>query len=73
MGAGIFQGEAGMATESFTYTNVIQDDATAEKFIAALQASANHPYKRSSLIPDVEASLKRSALLLKQIFSPSGN
>ena len=73
MGAGIFQGEVGMATESFTYKNVIQDDATAEKFIAALQASANHTHKRSSLIPDVEASLKRSALLLKQIFSPSGN
>lgn len=62
-----------MATESFTYKNVIRDDATAEKFIAALKASATHPKTQSSLIPDVEASLKRSSVLLKQIFSPSGN
>ena len=62
-----------MATESFTYKNVIRDDATAEKFIAALNASSDHPQPHSSLIPDVEASLKRSSVLLKRIFSPSGN
>lgn len=62
-----------MATESFTYKNVIKDDLTAERFIAALQASASQPMPHSTLIPNVEASLKRSSALLKQIFSPSGN
>ncbi len=62
-----------MATESFTHKNVIKDDATAERFFAALQASVTFPRTQSSLIPDVEASLKRSSALLKQIFSPSGN
>ena len=58
-----------MAIESFTYKNVIKDDLTAERFIAALQASASIPFRHSTLIPDIEASLKKSSALLKQIFS----
>ncbi len=62
-----------MATESFTYKNVIRDDSTADKFVAALHASESRPQPRSSLVPDVEASLKRSSVLLKRMFSPSAN
>lgn len=58
-----------MATESFTYKNVIQDDATAERFIAALQASASQPLPRSKLISNAEASQKRGSELLKRLFS----
>lgn len=58
-----------MATESFTYKNVIKDDLTAERFIAALQVSASIPYRHSTFIPDVEDSLKKSSALLKKIFS----
>jgi len=62
-----------MATESFTYKNVIRDDSTADKFIAALRTSESHPQPHSSLVTDVEASLKRSSVLLKRMFSPSVN
>lgn len=62
-----------MATESFTYKNVIRDDSTADKFVTALHANESQPQSRSSLVPDVEASLKRSSVLLKRMFSPSAN
>ena len=62
-----------MATESFTYKNVIKDDATADKFVAALYASESSPQPKSALITDVEESLKRSSVSLKRIFSPSEN
>jgi hypothetical protein len=58
-----------MATESFTYKNVIKDDLTAERFIAALQASASQPLPHSTLIPDVVESQKRGSELLKRLFS----
>lgn len=62
-----------MATESFTYKNVIRDDTTADKFVAELNASESRPQSLSSLVPDVKASFKRSSVLLKRMFSPSTN
>jgi len=58
-----------MPTESFTYQNVISDDATAERFIEALKASASFPNPRSKLIPDVEESQHRSKEILTRILS----
>jgi hypothetical protein len=58
-----------MPTESFTYKNVISDDATAERFIEALKASASFPNPRSKLIPEVEESQRRGKEILTKIFS----
>ncbi|OQB04964.1 MAG: hypothetical protein BWY20_00155 [Spirochaetes bacterium ADurb.Bin215] len=58
-----------MATGSFTYKNVIKDDSTAERLVAALQASASVPLPRSTLIPDVAESQKRGSELLKRLSS----
>lgn len=58
-----------MATGSFTYKNVIKDDSTAERLVAALRASESVQLPPSTLIPDVAESQKRGSELLKRLSS----
>ena len=53
-----------MATGSFTYKNVIKDDSTAERLIAAMQACTSVPLPRPTLIP-----VSRVSFTPKQFFS----